>query len=167
MLQASIKILSTSAEIILSSSTMKSVQDVLELLLILVSCKSSRLLLLIFEIEWQNVQKIGSNQVDNINNDDNILYLMLWYISCLLLFIQADINKWDSFRLIEVIYLCKAFVLILIDDHDKFLNVLIYSLIYMWIRDRTDATKQYKVWLMTEYLIVVFRDDYKLWRQYG
>ena len=152
-----------SAEI-LKASHAESARDALQLLPVLAACGPSRLPLPLFQAGWQGAQNISPSEADD---NDEAIRLTPWHVSRLLPFIQADVDAWDSFRLVEAVHLLKAFSLVLTDMHDGFLSVSMHPLTPAWARDRQDATAQHASWLTTGCLVAISHDDSVFWRKHG
>lgn len=78
------------------------------------------------------------NMVEEAEDDEAAL-LTLWHVSWLPALLDADGKVWDSFWLVEVIQLLKAFALVSTEGADKSTMVSMYLLVYAWACDRQNA----------------------------
>jgi tetratricopeptide (TPR) repeat protein len=148
-----------SAEILQSSQAEAEV-DALQLLPVLATCGPNRLPLALFEEGWKRARSVPTSTADN-----NLYARTTWHVSHLLPLIQADSDRWDSFRLIEAIRMLKTLSLVSTDDFDGVLSVSMHPLIHAWARDRQNMTEQHNSWIATGCLFAMLDSDSKFWLQ--
>ena len=151
-----------SAEMLQSSPT-EAAGDALQLLPLLATCGPSRLPLPLFEAGWRGAQTIPLSTF----GDDDKIRLTPWHVSHLLPLMRADGDAWDSFRLIEAIFLLKALSLVSTDTHSGFLSVSMHHLTHAWARDRQAVTEQHESWVTTGCLVALSSDNRAFWRHHG
>lgn len=141
----------------LQVSEEEAAKDALQLLSILGICAASRLpLRRLFEAGWNAAQSICSS---NSSDYDGLLRLTPWHVSHLPPLLQADADAWDPFRLVEAVWLLKAFSLVSADTHDDSLSVSMHPLTNAWALDRLVTAAQHNAWLASGCLVAVsYRD---------
>jgi Tetratricopeptide repeat len=147
----------------LMTSGTEAAHDALQLLLLLAVCGPSQLPLSLFEAAWKGAKSVPLDMDDN-TEDDGVLLLTPWHVAHLppLLVITSD--AWDSFRLVEAVYLLKAFSLVSTDSNDGHLTVSMHPLIHAWARDRQDHTGQHESWLQMGCVMALACGEEALWK---
>ena len=147
-----------SAEI-LQLSQKEAEVDALQLLPVLAACGPNRLPLALFEAGWKGARSVPTDSAD----DDDLPEPTTWHVSRLLPLMQADSDRWDSFRLIEAIHMLKALSLVSTDDYDGVLSISMHPLIHAWARDRQNMAEQHKSWIATGCLFAMLDRHSELW----
>ena len=149
---------------ILQSSKDKAAVDALQLLPILATLSSTRLPLSLFGEAWQGAQHIlGRSNVGRAVEGAALRGLTLWHVSKLPELLQVDAPEWDPFRLLEAMYLLKAFSLVTIETGNGDLNVSSHPLIHAWARDRQNGTEQHRGWLTSACLLITPDANHSYW----
>jgi tetratricopeptide (TPR) repeat protein len=149
---------------ILQSSRTESAADALQLLPVLATCGPNRLPLPLFEAGWKGARSISSS---GDAGGDDVAELTQWHVSRLLPLMQADADKWDSFRLFEAVSLLKALSLVSTDTHSGFLSVSMHPLTHAWARDRQATIEQHDSWVATGCLVAFSYYDRDFWQRHG
>ena len=151
---------------ILQSSNDEAARDALQLLPILAALSPSRVPLSLFGVAWQGVQWIQHDSNGGEAAESKALrHLTPWHVSKLPQLIQVTAPEWDSFRLLEAVYLLEAFSLTTVEKDDGGLNLSSHPLVHAWARDRQGESEQHQGWLISSCLVVASVDNHSYWRK--
>jgi tetratricopeptide (TPR) repeat protein len=145
---------------VLESSGDETAKDALQLLSILSMLGSGGLPMAIFEAAWQGAQRISPDAVMS----DDVYCLSKWHVSQLLPFIQAHLDEWDSFRVVEASHLLVSLSLIDKNNQNGFFSISMHPLTHGWARDRQSQEDQDRAWVSTGSMIALSYSDTDLWR---
>jgi tetratricopeptide (TPR) repeat protein len=145
---------------VLESSGDETAKDALQLHSILSMLGPGGLPMAIFEAAWQGAQRIS---LDAVKNGD-VGYLSKWHVSQLVPLIQADLNEWDSFRVVEASHLLVSLSLINENNQNGSFSISIHPLTHSWARDRQSQEDQAQAWVSTGSMIALSCSDTDLWR---
>jgi hypothetical protein len=146
---------------VLESSGDETAKDALQLLSIVSMLGPGGLPVAIFEAAWQGAQSISLDAVKNA-----VGYLSKWHVSQLVPLIQADLDEWDSFRVVEASHLLVSLSLINGNNQNGSFSISIHPLTHSWARDRQSQEGQAQAWVSTGSMIALSCCDTDLWRVY-
>jgi tetratricopeptide (TPR) repeat protein len=147
---------------VLESSGNETAKDALQLLSTLSMLGPGGLPMAIFEAAWQGAQ---GTSLDAVMIDD-VGYLSKWHVSQLVPLIQADLNEWDSFRIVEASHLLVSLSLINENNQNGSFSISIHPLTHSWARDRQSQEGQAQAWVSTGSMIALSCSDTDLWMVY-
>ena len=129
--------------------------------------RSSRLPMSLLGKAWQGTRRYLTGSNGGEADESITARLTPWHISKLPELLQVTNPEWNSFRLLEAIYLLKAFSLVATETYSGGINVSSHPLIHAWARDRQSVVEQHQGWLTSSYLVAACVRNYQYWLKQG
>jgi Tetratricopeptide repeat len=104
---------------------------------------------------------------DDAEDDDVLPLLTPWHVAYIPSLLDPAGDVWDSFRLVEAVYLLKALSLVSTGSQDGSLSVSMHPLVHAWARDRQDDGEQHQHWLQMGCVMAFAWNEGAYWQAHG